>query len=691
MNIIHDFINSDQGKYGYLFPYRKHVPRIKKHIFTDFKASTMSPDAFVISKMLNPSYLGWVCKEILNLDLFPEQIAALQIMWHTPFPMLVASRGGSKSFLLGVYATLRALLEPGTRIVIVGAGLRQSRLVFNYIETIWHNAPVFRSIVGVGKKAGPKQNVDRCYFYIGDSTITALPLGDGSKIRGFRANIVIADEFASINENVFDIVVRGFAATTKTPVDEAKRLAFERDLQGLNLPSNVVDAFLDLDHKGGNQIIYSGTAFYAFNHFSKNHDKYKAMIQSKGDKHKLAKIFGGPGLIPDNFSYKDFAIIRIPHTHLPDGLLDKRQLAHAKALLPKNIFLMEYGAVFIKDSDGFFPRSLVESCTTNPSIPLQTPDGPASFTVMMKGEKGRKYVIGIDPAAERDNLAIVVLEVWPNHARIVYCWAVNKPDFLQRKKDDKSIQGDYYDYCCKKIRDVVRLFNPIRIEMDSQGGGYVISEMLRDKRLIEPGDFLIYEIIDYDNPKETDGEEGRHILNLVKQTNQFNEEANVVLHKSLETKRLLFSAFDAIEFQAALAAENKHGVYFDTYEDCLTNIEELKNEICTIQRGETVTGKGRFDTPKVAMPSVEGMEKKGRLRKDRYTALLLSHKYVYENDIQPDVDIDYKDVVGNIKKVSNAKPNEGMYQGPGVGSMRNAGNWTKGKGGFKATKRGKNL
>ncbi|KKM72231.1 hypothetical protein LCGC14_1422640 [marine sediment metagenome] len=200
---INDLLSGDLGRYGYLFPYRDRIPRVTTHPFTDLKKSSMKADQYVASKMLDLDLIGWTAKAVLNLDLFPIQIAILQIMWTHPFPMLVASRGGSKSFILAVYAILRALLDPGSKIVIVGAGLRQAKIVFNYIDQVWNSAPVFRSIIGGGKKAGPRQSVDLCYFKIGESIVYALPLGDGAKIRGFRANVVIADEFSCLNGNTY--------------------------------------------------------------------------------------------------------------------------------------------------------------------------------------------------------------------------------------------------------------------------------------------------------------------------------------------------------------------------------------------------------------------------------------------------------------------------------------------------------
>ena len=397
-------------------------------------------------------------------------------------------------------------------------------------------------------------------------------------------------------------------------------------------------------------------------------------------------------MIPDNFSIKDYAVIRIPCNHLPEGLLDLKQLAHAKALLPNSIYLMEYGAVFIKDSDGFFTRSLIEGCTCAPGKPIATPDGDVVFTPLMRGVKGNKYVMGIDPAAERDNLAISIIEVRQNHYRVVYCWAVNKSIFEKRKAAGLVGQKDYYEYCCHRIREICKLFGPERIEMDSQGGGYPISEMLRNKKLLdaENNDFPIYEVIDPDEPKETDGEvDGRHILHLVKQSSEFNAQANVCLHKNFETRSLLFPAFDTVKMQGALIAETSMDITFDTYEENVSNIEEMKNELCTIHMSETSTGKEKFDTPTVVQPgAVEGRQRKGRLRKDRYTSLLLAHKYIFDNEVTHDSSIDYEDVAGNIHRIKGLNANDKMYRGIGAASMQGKG---PNQGAYGATQAGERL
>ena len=157
--------------------------------------------------MMRPEYFSFVCKYILNIEISPFQALFLHELWHRKFPMLIGSRGMGKSFLLSIYPLLRAMFMPARKIVVVGAAFRQSKVLFEYMDTIWKNAPILRDLCD--NNSGPRRDVDRCVMYINQSTITCLPLGDGSKIRGQRANDIIADEFASIPRDIFENVVDG--------------------------------------------------------------------------------------------------------------------------------------------------------------------------------------------------------------------------------------------------------------------------------------------------------------------------------------------------------------------------------------------------------------------------------------------------------------------------------------------------
>jgi hypothetical protein len=157
-----------------------------------------NPHKHILRMVINPKYLGFTAKYIFGINLLPFQLVILKELWNRKYPMLIATRGGSKSFLLALYAMIKALTNPGIKIVIVGAAFRQSKVVFEYCESMWHSAPILRDIVGSSdRRNGPRRDIDRCTLRMGDSIIIALPLGDGTKIRGQRAGVIIADEFDS--------------------------------------------------------------------------------------------------------------------------------------------------------------------------------------------------------------------------------------------------------------------------------------------------------------------------------------------------------------------------------------------------------------------------------------------------------------------------------------------------------------
>ena len=174
------------------------------------------PDMHLLKIMTDPTYFGFTVHSLFGVELHPIQVAILQEFWNRPFPMFIASRGFGKSFMLGMYAMLKCMFEPGTKIVIVGSAFRQSKIIFEYMENLWRNSDIIRSIFN-GASDGPRRDVDRCTIRLGESWAVAIPLGTGDKIRGLRAHIIIADEFASISPDIYETVVSGFAAVSATP------------------------------------------------------------------------------------------------------------------------------------------------------------------------------------------------------------------------------------------------------------------------------------------------------------------------------------------------------------------------------------------------------------------------------------------------------------------------------------------
>ena len=566
--------------------------------------------------MTNPEYFSFICKEMLNIDLLPTQALMLREMWNRKFPMLIASRGFGKSFILSVYAILRALLMPGRKVIIVGAAFRQSKILFEYMDSIWRNSPILRDIVG--GTGGPRRDVDMCRLTIGESTVTCLPLGDGTKIRGQRANDIIADEFASIPREIFENVVAGFAAVTASPVENVRRIASQKKAVELG---EIEDDEQTILEGAGNQIILSGTAYYDFNHFAEYWKKWKQIIQSKGNPKKLTEIFGEEE-IPQAFDWTQYSIIRVPFELLPEGFMDDAQVARSRATVHSGIYQMEFGACFATDSHGFFKRSLIESCVVSHQNPISLPSGEVNFQSVLTGNPNCRYVYGIDPAAEVDNFSIVVMEVHEDHSRIVYCWTTNRSRHKEQLKAGVADETDFYSYCARKIRDLMKVFPCEEIALDAQGGGIAIIEALHDKDKIQEGELAIWPTIDDKKEKDTDGEPGLHIVEMV----QFAKadwvgEANHGLRKDFEDKTVLFPYFDSATLGLAISDDKLKSRIYDTLEDCVMEIEELKDELSMIIMMQTASGRDKWDTPEVKLPG----GRKDRLRKDRYSSLIMAN------------------------------------------------------------------
>ena len=604
--------------------------------------------------MTRPEYLSFLTHEILNIQLLPSQALFLQELWQRKFPMLIASRGFGKSFMLSLYAILRALILPKRKVVVVGAAFRQSKVLFEYMETIWRNSPMLRDICD--GDSGPRRDTDRCTLRLNDSTVTCLPLGDGQKIRGQRANDIIADEFASIPREIFENVVAGFAAVSADPVENVKKLAAKKKARELGIDLLEKD---NSETKKDNQIILSGTAYYDFNHFATYWKKWKSIIKSRGEKQKLREIFGEDP--PENFDWTQYSIIRMPYELLPKGFMDADQVARSKATVHSGIYQMEYGACFTRDSQGFFKRSLIESCVLTSENSIKDSAGnDIIFEASLIGNKDKHYIFGVDPASEVDNFSIVVLEVNADHRRIVHCWTTNRSEHKEKIKSGYATETDFYAYCARKIRDLMKLFPCIHIAMDAQGGGVAVMESLHDQDKIKDGEIAIWPVIDDNKPKDTDNERGLHILEMCQFAKyDWLAEANHGMRKDFEDKVLLFPFFDPLSLALSENEDMIKNRMFDTLEECIMDIEELKDELSMIQMTQTANGRDRWDTPEV----VVGTGKKSKMRKDRYSALLMANMAARILQRTP-AQADYEFYGGFATGGHIAKTEEKLYIGP---------------------------
>jgi phage terminase large subunit-like protein len=486
--------------------------------------------------------------DLLNVDLAPIQRVIFRDLWFKEFIILVAGRGCGKTFLLSLLATLKALLYPATRIGYISATFRQSKNVFLETERLYDKSSIFREACS----KTPTKASDSCYIKfrapkdgIG-SWIEALPLGDGSKIRGSRFHILCLDEFPHIPSDIYDLVIRPMGATVMNPMENVRRIERIKRLKAMGIDTSSLS-----DGPVANKIIIASSGYFKFNHMWKRMKEYWRFMKEGNDK---------------------YAVHQVAYHEMPEGFLNEAQLEDAMRGMSSLQFTMEYGGLMVSDSDGLFKASLLEACSRS-----------SLFAPEIKGDKGKEYIMGVDPARTADAFAITVIELGsPN--KLIFAQEVYKYSFQQ---------------ATELVRRVFKRYNIIRIFMDSQGGGLMIRDLLQ----VPDVDGLA--IIERD--KSNLGIKGLPLLELINPTNQNITDANYAALALLEDRDIWFPGPPLKDLQ-----NKEDAVELSKVEQAYEAAEELKKQMLNIRITETRTGLLHFDTPA-----------KGQ-RKDLYSAFILA-------------------------------------------------------------------
>lgn len=525
-------------------------------------------------------------KYLMNTELYPFQMAVLRAIIGHKFPLILMSRGGGKTFMLAVYALYHAIMFPDSKIVLISASFRQSQLIFAEIKKMYKRSAILRAI----SDTHPKTSVGYCEYAICGSTIKALPLGSGDKIRGERGHVILCDEFNSIPIETFDIVVRGFGATESNPWEKTRQSRkniidkLNQDNKKNNIPqdNDIADAIV----AKGNRLVLSGTAGFKNETFYHLYKQYNKIIRSKvkGYVHEYQDVFK-EDLLDDELEidYSDYCIIKVPYSKLPvkrpGPMLDPKFINNARATMSKIFFDMEYNCIFADEGHGFFKMKDIKNATSS----------KGGFNIMMRCNKSSsRFIMGVDPARSLDRFAITLIEL-SNPLKLRYVW---------------TAQGKPYSYSVSKMRQLIRNFNIAGIAMDSRGGGPAVEELLNKPDVVKDDDKLIFRF-DCDDASA----DAMKILHVIVFSSDWIEEANVLLQKNIEDKTLMFPS------------QIYDGEYTEESDMVLSEVNDLKRELVSIDVTHTKTGKRHFDLAPPSHFDVDGPVK----HKDRYSSLLLSN------------------------------------------------------------------
>jgi hypothetical protein len=513
-------------------------------------------------------------KDLLNVRLYSIQQVILEDIWFKRYNVIVAGRGTGKTFILGLAASLFAILYPGIKIGLISASFRQAKLIFTEVERLWQVSPIFQAAVD-GK---PRHTPDSYRFVmkrpakspIPAGFIEAIPLGpEGAKIRGSRFNIIFVDEFAQVPEAIFNTVISPMAATKANPMEQV--LLVERYKPLLVSGEITEDEYLAaVEGRDSiqNRITASSSAFYKFNH--------------------LYRLFVAYGKLLDSGN-KNYGIHQVSYRDVPEGFLDLAGVERALKTMSSPEFSMEYEAEFVSDSDGVFKASLVYSCVGKES------------NIKLQGDPDKGYVMAVDPARKRDDFAIAICELGPPH-KLVYC----------KRYQDKRFQDS-----AKIIHDLYKKFNILRISIDvgAGGGGQAIVDLLED---MDPP------LIDME---DEEGRRGVKVLELVNFSPAWIHEAVNSTKHLLENRLYEFpgNPMDTYYYAESLGNE---------VDDVFADSRLMMTQIVSIVATQTKTGLIHYDLP-ADKKSASAAHSQELPRKDLFTAFILSGKALYEMAHRP--------------------------------------------------------
>jgi hypothetical protein len=168
------------------------------------------------------------------------------------------------------------------------------------------------------------------------------------------------------------------------------------------------------------------------------------------------------------------------------------------------------------------------------------------------------------------------------------------------------MNGKRFPEATRRVRELLKKFNIVRIAMDAGGGGLTVEDLLCDEAMLGEGEPPIWKIDD----DETSRFEGLHILDMVNFNPTWLSEANYGLAADIEHRRVLFP----YRTNSANSSESHEKVWDE--------IDQMINEMCMIVVTATKTGVQHFDVPQ--LPGSQQATLKHSQRKDRYSAILLS-------------------------------------------------------------------
>jgi len=444
---------------------------------------------------------------------------------------------------------------------------------------------------------------------IGRSSIRALPLGDGEKLRGFRFQRMIIDELLLMPEKIFNEVIMPFLSVVDNPTERQEVYDLETEM--------IKQGKMTEDERKvwpNNKIIGLSSASYKFEYLYKLYQQYENLILNKNTQDGAHRTIM-------HFSY-DCA---------PEQLYDQNLINQSRATMSDSQFDREFGAVFTDDSSGYFKVSKMAECTI--------PDGEGQ-SVEVVGNHNDEYILAFDPSwsesESSDDFAILLLKLNKDLKKgtVVHSYAMSGANLKTHIR--------YMAY-------LMTHFNIVAVVGDYNGGVQFMnscneSTIFKNLNLkLETIEADLDKVADYEKNlrkvKNQYNKSSRRYVFLRKPSSQWIRAANESLQSAFDHKKIFFAGAAMnddynIQRKSRVPIKNLKFIrndpntsgaagarMIDLVEHQKDMMDLIKVQCALIQVTTSVQGTQSFDLP----PNLRKQKGADKARKDSYSALVLAN------------------------------------------------------------------
>jgi len=601
-----------KGKQGYRLD---HSSSVLNEELKKLEGGIKEEDAkYLLYKFLRNN-IAFTSELFLGIKLFPFQAMAIKGMMVADYSMFVFSRGMSKTFSSAIYVLLECLLNPNSNIGVIAGSFRQSKQIFQKMEDI-----LSKPEASLLKECGFKitKGTDQWTLKIGTSRAIALPLANGERLRGFRFNRIVLDEFLTIPEKIFNEVIIPFLGVVENPTEREELY---------NLESRLIDKGEMTEGEryvwANNKLIILSSPSFKFEYMYKLYKKYEDLIHGQA-------VREGEGEEEEDFKDDAYRLImQLSYDCAPPRLYDQNLLKQAKATMSEMQFKREFGAQFIDESDGYFRLSKMAACTI--------PDGEMP-AVEVVGNPSSEYLLSFDPNwagnTNADHFAMHVFKIDREAQKVclVHSYAIAGVSLKQHMQ--------YFLY-------LIEHFNIIGMCGDYNGGVQFINSC-NESALFKNQKIKIGVIdVDLDKPENWHSDilsfknqyniRERNYCILRKPTSNWIRNANEMLQAAIDHKRILFAAravdshfdeqrkknipIDKLKWDIKAPSASKGAMMIDLIDHQKSIVELTKAECANIEVIANPQGSQSFNLPQ----NLKRQKGPHRARKDSYSALVLGN------------------------------------------------------------------